>query len=323
MSTASAWQPAELTPCGAPLRRSRGESKRAAASIKDSKIKMLTIELSGAAEVIMALHVQLAALDPAGSSVESEVAARSLAALPFLRAQIMASRNGTQLVDASVVDKLRRDAAMHAVSDVFSGCASVADLRRARRESRLPSRVAVHGCKLEDGMKLEEPMDVVTCCYPASMSQQPLMGDMAHVTDVPQEHSHHQVQRDFADRLLSAFVPATDVVALGVAPPMVFTSGIAKISPVCRHASLEKGNDVNDHSADNHSSVFGARCGNMETARFLLNEFEEIGSKENVTALPAQPKRRTLQLPQQHQQQQQQQLQQQQCRDATREFCTC
>merc|ERR1712157_672741 len=56
--------------------------------------------------------------------------------------------------------------------------------------------------------------------------------------------------------------------------------GIA--AQVCRQASLVKGKDVNDHSAENFSIVFGAMGVNMETARFFRNDFEENGSMENV-----------------------------------------
>merc|ERR1719413_81147 len=51
---------------------------------------------------------------------------------------------------------------------------------------------------------------------------------------------------------------------------------------VCRQASLVKGKDVMDHSAENFSIVFGAMGVNRETARFFRNDFEENGSMENV-----------------------------------------
>merc|ERR1712007_24050 len=51
---------------------------------------------------------------------------------------------------------------------------------------------------------------------------------------------------------------------------------------LCRQASLVKGKDVHDHSAENFSIVFGAMGVNMETARFFRNDFEENGSMENV-----------------------------------------
>merc|ERR1712176_702265 len=51
---------------------------------------------------------------------------------------------------------------------------------------------------------------------------------------------------------------------------------------VCRQASLVKGKDVVDHSADNFSIVFAAMGVNMETARFFRTDFEENGSMENV-----------------------------------------
>merc|ERR1712039_197479 len=51
---------------------------------------------------------------------------------------------------------------------------------------------------------------------------------------------------------------------------------------LCRQASLVKGKDVTDHSAENFSIVFGAMGVNMETARFFRNDFEENVSMENV-----------------------------------------
>merc|ERR1711967_121274 len=51
---------------------------------------------------------------------------------------------------------------------------------------------------------------------------------------------------------------------------------------VCRQASLVKGKDVLDHSAESFSIIFGAMGVNMETARFFRNDFEENGSMENV-----------------------------------------
>merc|ERR1712226_1203807 len=52
---------------------------------------------------------------------------------------------------------------------------------------------------------------------------------------------------------------------------------------VCRQASLVKGKDVLDHSAENFSIVFGAMGVNMETARFFKEDFEENGSLEKVS----------------------------------------
>merc|ERR1712107_228292 len=51
---------------------------------------------------------------------------------------------------------------------------------------------------------------------------------------------------------------------------------------VCRQASLVKGKDVGDHSAENFSIIFGAMGVNMETARFFRNDFEENGRMEDV-----------------------------------------
>merc|ERR1719310_1067732 len=51
---------------------------------------------------------------------------------------------------------------------------------------------------------------------------------------------------------------------------------------LCRQASLVKGKDTLDHSAESFSIVFGAMGVNMETARFFRNDFEQNGSMENV-----------------------------------------
>merc|ERR1712093_603886 len=50
-----------------------------------------------------------------------------------------------------------------------------------------------------------------------------------------------------------------------------------------RQASLVKGKDVTDHSAENFSIVFAAMGVNMETARFFKADFEENGSMEKTT----------------------------------------
>jgi V-type H+-transporting ATPase subunit B len=51
---------------------------------------------------------------------------------------------------------------------------------------------------------------------------------------------------------------------------------------ICRQACLVRGKDVNDHTQENFSTVFGAMGVNMETARFFRNDFEENGSMENT-----------------------------------------
>merc|ERR1712039_721020 len=51
---------------------------------------------------------------------------------------------------------------------------------------------------------------------------------------------------------------------------------------LCRQATLVKGKDVLDHSAENFSIVFGAMGVNMETARFFRNDFEESGAMERT-----------------------------------------
>merc|ERR1711937_976833 len=52
---------------------------------------------------------------------------------------------------------------------------------------------------------------------------------------------------------------------------------------VCRQASLVKGKDTSDHSAENFSIVFGAMGVNMETARFFRSDFEESGAMQRTS----------------------------------------
>jgi len=67
--------------------------------------------------------------------------------------------------------------------------------------------------------------------------------------------------------------------------PLFSASGLPHneiAAQICRQAGLVKGKDVNDHSAENFSIVFGAMGVNMETARFFRNDFEETGAMENT-----------------------------------------
>merc|ERR1712110_1358987 len=51
---------------------------------------------------------------------------------------------------------------------------------------------------------------------------------------------------------------------------------------VCRQASLVKGKDTTDHSAESFAIVFGAMGVNMETARFFRHDFEESGAMQRT-----------------------------------------
>ena len=74
-------------------------------------------------------------------AIDVELELRVDAVRPFLSAQIEAKHMGSDTVDASFVDKLRRDAAEHAysVEAIISG--SVDGLRQSRKKERLPSKL--------------------------------------------------------------------------------------------------------------------------------------------------------------------------------------
>ena len=143
------------------------------------------------------------------------------------------------------------------------------------------------------------------------------------VADVPQEHSHHQVQPDRADWVASSFAAAMDVVALGVAPPTVFTSGVAKITPgvapPTEKASVEHNTEYEEIlltqlEEDPLTYVHKPPCymnRDTFTRQFIASScIGAVGGPNAMAAPPAQPMRRNLQLLQQHQQQH---LQQQHC----------
>merc|ERR1712054_761936 len=94
--------------------------------------------------------------------------------------------------------------------------------------------------------------------------------------------------RVYPKEMIQAGVSAIDTmnsVVRGQKLPLFSAAGLPHneiAAQVCRQASLVKGKDVTDHTAENFSIVFGAMGVNMETARFFKNDFEENGSMENV-----------------------------------------
>merc|ERR1712118_530569 len=94
--------------------------------------------------------------------------------------------------------------------------------------------------------------------------------------------------RVYPKEMIQTGVSAVDTmnsVVRGQKLPLFSAAGLPHneiAAQVCRQASLVKGKDVNDHSAENFSIIFGAMGVNMETARFFRNDFEENGSMENV-----------------------------------------
>merc|ERR1712216_450143 len=94
--------------------------------------------------------------------------------------------------------------------------------------------------------------------------------------------------RQYPKEMIQTGVSAIDTmnsVVRGQKLPLFSAAGLPHneiAAQVCRQASLVKGKDVSDHSAENFSIVFGAMGVNMETARFFRNDFESHGSMENV-----------------------------------------
>jgi hypothetical protein len=120
--------------CGG-ARPSRGAARRATAALKDARMKELVALLMDAHATIRRLEREHGkGID----AIDAEVDERLAATRPWLEAQVRQVRGAA--TGATYADKLRRDAALHAIScDALT--ATVADLRRARRGRRLPNRV--------------------------------------------------------------------------------------------------------------------------------------------------------------------------------------
>jgi V-type H+-transporting ATPase subunit B len=94
--------------------------------------------------------------------------------------------------------------------------------------------------------------------------------------------------RKYPKEMIQTGVSAIDTmnsVVRGQKLPLFSAAGLPHneiAAQVCRQASLVKGKDVGDHSAENFSIIFGAMGVNMETARFFRNDFEENGRMEDV-----------------------------------------
>merc|ERR1712023_355229 len=94
--------------------------------------------------------------------------------------------------------------------------------------------------------------------------------------------------RTYPKEMIQTGVSALDTmnsVVRGQKLPLFSAAGLPHneiAAQIARQASLVKGKDVTDHTAENFSIVFGAMGVNMETARFFRNDFESNGSMENV-----------------------------------------
>ena len=114
-------------------------------------------------------------------AINVELELRVDAVRPFLSAQIEAKHMGSDTVDASFVDKLRRDAAEHAysVEAIISG--SVDGLRQSRKKERLPSKLR----RTEEAME-EKASDKT----PAMKAEVAYAGDEAPAMNAKSSNSH-------------------------------------------------------------------------------------------------------------------------------------
>lgn len=94
--------------------------------------------------------------------------------------------------------------------------------------------------------------------------------------------------RVYPQEMIQTGISAIDVmnsIARGQKIPLFSAAGLPHNeigAQICRQASLVKGKDVMDHSAENFCIVFAAMGVNMETARFFRTDFEENGAMERV-----------------------------------------
>jgi V-type H+-transporting ATPase subunit B len=94
--------------------------------------------------------------------------------------------------------------------------------------------------------------------------------------------------RVYPKEMIQTGISAIDVmnsIARGQKIPLFSAAGLPHNdigAQICRQASLVKGKDVLDHSAENFCLVFAAMGVNMETARFFRSDFEETGAMERV-----------------------------------------
>ena len=129
---------------GADVVASRGERRRCARSIVEGKLR-------AAYERIQALECDVASWrkQSKGHSIcqackcdmDEELEIRIEAIRPYLAAQVLAQKVGSDVVDAPLSSKLCRDAGAHAceIDAVVAG--TLHELRACRKQSRLPSRL--------------------------------------------------------------------------------------------------------------------------------------------------------------------------------------
>jgi len=95
-------------------------------------------------------------------------------------------------------------------------------------------------------------------------------------------------QRVYPKEMIQTGISAIDTmtsIARGQKIPLFSAAGLPHnliAAQICRQASLVKGKDVLDHSAENFCIVFAAMGVNLETARFFKTDFEVNGSMDRV-----------------------------------------
>jgi len=111
-----------------------------------------------------------------------------------------------------------------------------------------------------------------------------LAEDFLDINGAPMNPKSRKYPKEMIQTGISAIDTMNSVVR-GQKLPLFSAAGLPHneiAAQVCRQASLVKGKDVGDHSAENFSIIFGAMGVNMETARFFRNDFEENGRMEDV-----------------------------------------
>merc|ERR1711935_848900 len=101
-----------------------------------------------------------------------------------------------------------------------------------------------------------------------------LAEDFLDINGAPMNPKSRKYPKEMIQTGISA-VDTMNSVVRGQKLPLFSAAGLPHneiAAQVCRQASLVKGKDVMDHSAESFSIVFGAMGVNMETARFFRND---------------------------------------------------
>jgi V-type H+-transporting ATPase subunit B len=154
------------------------------------------------------------------------------------------------------------------------------------------SEVDTKNCHIEfTGETLKMPMsdDVMGRIFngsgkPLDKGPNVLAEEFLDINGAPMNPNARKYPKEMIQTGVSAIDTMNSVVR-GQKLPLFSAAGLPHneiAAQVCRQASLVKGKDVGDHSAENFSIIFGAMGVNMETARFFRNDFEENGRMEDV-----------------------------------------